>query len=323
MDIPIFENMHGAGIISERSMQKIKARQLQPISVQRELTILVYAGVLLLTGGLGIVVYKNIDSIGHQIILFAIAGISAVSFGYCLKTKNPFSHQKVSSPNFWFDYVLLMGCLTVITFIGYLQYQYNVFGDRYGLVTFIPMLLLFFCAYFFDHKGILSMAIVNLAAWAGIAITPTRILKENDFNSASIISTGLLLSILLILAGVLTKKRNIKGHFEFTYSNFGMHLLFISCLAAMFTFGQWYVLWFMLLAGIGFYFYKKALAENSFYYLLFLSLYCYIGISNVVVRLLTTFSSTVSVYLVLLYFIASALLLVFFLISMNKKIKAL
>ena len=45
------------------------------------------------------------------------------------------------------------------------------------------MVVLFFTAYYFDHIGVLSMAIVNLAAWLGLAVTPMEILRENDFSN--------------------------------------------------------------------------------------------------------------------------------------------
>ncbi|MDQ6764326.1 MAG: hypothetical protein M3015_17115 [Bacteroidota bacterium] len=64
-----------------------------------------------------------------------------------------------------FDYILLFGCLSLLTFVGYLQFEYNVFGNKWGLATFIPMVVLFMAAYYFDHLGVLILAIVNLAAW--------------------------------------------------------------------------------------------------------------------------------------------------------------
>ena len=67
-----------------------------------------------------------------------------------------------------------LAALLLLTFITYLQVQYNVFGDRFGLATFIPMIILFYCAYYFDHLGVLSMAVANLAAWMGIAVTPLK-----------------------------------------------------------------------------------------------------------------------------------------------------
>ena len=326
MDTIIFEKLYAQDAISLASLKKIKEQEgKQLVSVHWELKTLLYLGVLLLSTGLGIVVYKNIDSIGHQAILAFIAIISAGCFYYCVKTKTPFLREKAVTPNAFFDYSLLMGCLTFITFIGYLQFQYQVFGYRYGLASFIPMLVLFFSAYYFDHLGVLSMAITNLAAWAGLAITPASILKENDFSSTTIILTGLLLGVVLIVAGIVSKRRNFKRHFEFTYTNFGANLLFISCLAALLTFDGIYLLWFLLLAGISYFFYLKSFAEKSFYYLLLMSVYLYIGLSYVVIRLLffTAHGEIGSVYISLLYFIGSAIGMIVFLMRMNKKIKSL
>ena len=275
----------------------------------------------MLTSGLGILVYKNIDTIGHQAILLFIALICAGSFVYCNKNKEPFATSRVASPNALFDYVLLLGCSMFIIFIAYLQYQYNVFGDRYGLATFFPMVVLFLSAYYFDHLGILSMAITSFGAWLGITITPLRILEANDFNSSRIIFTGLFLGALLIFIGWITRRKEIKSHFEFTYSNFGLHVLLISCLAAMFQFP--YLPWFLLLAGVVTFFYFKALKEKSFYFLLMISLYSYIAVSYVFINFLErTGGGMGAIYLGFIYFIASAIGLVIFLININKKIKA-
>ena len=187
------------------------------------------------------------------------------------------------------------------------------------------MIVLFFSAYCFDHLGILSLAITNLAAWLGIVVTPTKILKANDFNSADIIITGLLLGIGLILAGKLTLIRKIKPHFEWMYTNFGMHIVFISCIAALFHFNAVYFLWFLALLAVAFYFYTEARKKNSLYFLLMLTLYSYTGLSYVVIHFIF---STVrednmsSAYLVSFYFIGSAAGLILFLVKMNKKLKS-
>lgn len=324
MDNTLFSKLHAEGILSEESFGKIKQRQVNSLfSLHWEIKTLLYIGVLLLTGGLGILVYKNIDTIGHQFILIFIALVCIGCFYYCLKNRLPFSTERVLSPNMIFDYLLLLGCLSFVIFIGYLQYQYNAFGNRYGLASFIPMLLLFFCAYYFDHLGVLSMGITNLAAWMGITVTPLQILKENDFNSGTIIVTGLILGALLITAALFTGHKKIKKHFEFTYTNFAVHILFISALAGMFHFEEIYLLWFLFLVGIGFYFYMKAMKDRSFYLLLVTILYAYIGVSYVFIRLLDSFGgiSEGILYLGLIYFIASGIGLVLFLINANKKIK--
>lgn len=326
MHTSLAEKLFTEGLLTDSSKQKLKEYEDKRLfSVYWELKTILYLGVLLLSGGLGILVYKNIDTIGHQAILLFIALISMAGFGYCYKTKLPFSTGKVAAPNSFFDYILLLACLSFVTFIGYLQFQYHFFGDRFGLVTFIPMLLLFFSAYFFDHLGILSLAITNLAAWAGIAVTPLQILKENNFNNGTIIITAIVLGTGLIATAMVSRLRNMKPHFSFTYTNFGVHLLFIATLAGLFEFEKIYLLWFLLLVGIAFYFYKEAMRSKSFYLLLVLTLYTYTGFTYVVMRLLfyTANADMGGVYLAFLYFIGSAVGLVLFLIRMNKKIKTI
>ncbi len=324
MSSTLFEQLHADGHLSSESLQKIKLSKANTLfSVYWELKTILYLGVLLLSGGLGILIYKNIDTLGHQAILFFIAALCASSFFYCFKNKLPYSNNRVAAPNAFFDYILLLACLMFITFVGYLQYQYNVFGNRYGLVTFIPMIVLFFTAYYFDHIGILTMAITTLAAWAGISVTPMALLSKNDFNSLTIIFTAFALGVVLVTLGYFSAKENIKKHFEFTYNNFGIHLLFISTLAAMFHYEKICLLIFILLAVIGYLVYQKAAKEKSFYFLLILSLYIYIGFSYLVTKLLFDIMQvdTENVVLACLYFIASAIGIMIFLIRMNIQFK--
>ena len=324
MDLELFEKLQAGGLISGDSLQKVKAVEDRRLfSLHWELKTLLYLGVVLLSGGLGILVYKNIDTIGHQTIRIFIALVAAGCFYYCIRIKRPFSRYKVMAPNPFFDYILLLGCLAFVTLIGYLQFQYATFGTAYGLATFIPMLVLFISAYFFDHIGILSLAITNMAAWAGIAVTPLRILKENDFGDERLIYTGLALGLILVLAGLASERSNFKKHFAFTYTNFGIHLLFISGLAGLFLQGPFYICWFLLLLGIAAYFYRVALKRSSFYFLLLVVLYGYIAVSYVVVHLLAQMRDTDlgPIYAGCLYFIVSAIGVVRVLMILNRKMK--
>jgi hypothetical protein len=326
MDPRIFKKLREEDLISPESLQKVTAvEEHRLFSLHWELRTLLWLGVTLLSGGLGILVYKNIDSIGHQAILAFIALVCAGCFYYCRRKAAPFSFLRTAPPDSFFDYILLLGCLTLLIFIGYLQYAYNAFGNRYGLATFIPLVILFISAYYFDHLGVLSLAITNLAAWMGIAVTPMRILKDNDFDSWRIIYTGLVLGAVLVLAGLASEWKNLKKHFSFTYTNFGINILFISTLAALFMHHQFYILWFLVLLGIAFYFYRQAVGINSFYFLLLVIMYTYIGLSYVVIMILfamvDTNMSIAPVYLGFFYFILSAIAVVRILIVLNRKMK--
>ncbi|PWT77442.1 MAG: DUF2157 domain-containing protein [Bacteroidetes bacterium] len=319
----LFEKLYSEGKISEVSLTKIKAAESQKvISVHWDLKTLLYLGVLVTTSGLGILVYKNIDSIGHEAVIAFLALVSFGCYAYCCWKKTPFSWDKTASPSTIFDYILLLSCICFVILIGYWQFQFHIFGNRYGLETFIPMLVLFFTAYFFDHLGILSLAITNLAAWVGVVVTPSKILKENDFNSSSLIYAGSMLAILLVLLSTYSSTKKIKAHFAFTYANFGMHIGYISMLAGLFHFENSYLLWLFPLCGAGFYFYREAIRQQSFYTVLVISIYSYIAMNYIVTRLFFWKMGEQGFYFLCLYFMASATGMILLLIRMNKKLKA-
>lgn len=319
-----FDRLHAEGLISAESLEKVNAAEKDRLfSLYWELRLLLYLGILLLTGGLGILVYKNIDTIGHQAILAFIALVSAGCFAWCIRKKQPFSWNKVQAPDSFFDYILLLGCLSLLIFLGYWQFAYNIFGNNYGLATFIPMVILFLTAYVFDHMGVLGLAITNLAAWAGVSITPMTILHEGNFAETRLIYTGILLGILLLLAGQLSKHRQYKAHFWITYTNFGFHMFFIAALAGLFQFDNIYLGWFLALALIATYLAFQAIAMRSFYFFLMSVLYVYIGLSYVVIHLLETtdWRDMTPIVLGLFYFIFSAIGIAVLLVRINRKFK--
>jgi Predicted membrane protein (DUF2157) len=322
MDIPLFKRLHYEGLISDLEFNNITLQQDKPVSVHWDLRTLLYLGIVLVTTAAGILIYKNIDTIGHEAILIIIASVCVTCFGYCIKSSKGYSNKKNESPNIWFDYVLLLGCLLLLTFTGYVQYEYNVFGNQWGLALFIPMVFLFTAAYYFDHLGVLSLAITSLAAWAGISVTPLRILKENDFTNTHVMFAGLVTGAMLVAISLASQYKNIKAHFAFTYKNFGTHILFISLLALMFYFEGSYLVWFVLLASVSFLFFKNALKESSFYFMVVTLLYSYIGLSYVVIQLLLMTGLDLGpVYLGIIYFIVSGIGLIRIFIHYNKIIK--
>lgn len=325
MHLPTFKKLHAEGLISDAALHQAETRDRQRMfSLHWELRLLLYLGVLLLTGGLGILVYKNIDTIGHQAVLAVIALVTAGSFFYCFRKKAPFTWGKVAVADPFFDYVLLLGCLSLLIFLAYIQYQYDLFEDHYGSATFIPMVILFIAAYYFDHLGVLSLAITNFGAWAGIAITPLAILKDGNFSNSHLIFTGIILGGLLLAVGRLSSQRQLKPHFETTYTNFGLHLFFVAALAGLFTYDQVYFLWFLPLMGIAWFLYTRALKRKSFYLVVVIVLYAYIALCYMIVRLLLGMSGAdlAPIALGLLYFILSAIGVAVLLIRLNRQLRS-
>ena len=320
----LYRRLHSEGLLSDESLNRLEQKQPEKLfSVHWEVRTLLYAGILLLTSGLGLLIYENIDTIGHGFVLILIASISAGCFFYCIKNKSPFNTGKVPAPNASFDYILLLGSITFVTFVGYLQFEYKVFGLHYGLATLIPMLMLFFIAYSFDHLGILSMAIVNFALWMGISVTPRSLLVNSDFKSGTLIYTYLVFALVLLVIAYGTQYFNFKKHFKFSYQHYGIHVAYISLLAGYFHYYEYRVaIAFMLgMLMLSIIVYRDAFANKSFYFLLLMVLYSYIAVSSLVVRLGAE-ANTAVIELVFLYFVGSGIGLIFLLIYLNKMIKA-
>ncbi|QXV65284.1 DUF2157 domain-containing protein [Mucilaginibacter sp. 21P] len=323
----IYNKLHAEGLLNDDSLQKLKIRDETPLlSIHRELNVIMYLGVVLLTGGLGTLIYKNIDTIGHQAVLGIIAMITVGCFYYCFKHKKPFSKQKMPSPTMGFDYVLLLGSITLVIFIGYLQYQYNAFGINYGLATFVPMVLLFYIAYNFDHLGILSMAIVNLGIWMGVSITPKTLLMMGEFNTPKLINTYLVLGAILLSTAYLNARLDIKKHFKFSYQNYGTHIVFVALIAGFFHYFEQslslvYVAVVFTFAG---YMYRESFRERSFYFIMISIVYGYIALCGLVIKISVDakLDGMEFFYLLLMVFIASVIGLIILLVNINRKLKA-
>lgn len=303
-------------IISEEQATQVKTSDLtQPFSIHWELRLLLYLGIMLLSTGLGFVIYENIDTIGHNILIALVALVCVGCFYYAFNHRKPFSWKELDETTNLDDFALLGGCLAFLTLEGYLQYQYSFFGTRYGLAAFLSAVLFFFCAYFFDHRGVLSMAITALASWIGISITPLRLLKNNDFNSQDIVITSILLGITLIIIGWFSIQKGLKKHFSFTYFVFGGNLTFIAALSGLFTF-DFKIIYGLIVGILSCFSIVYARTKHSYLFLLMGIIYGYIAFTYTIFKILP---DDIDPFLFMLYFVLSGTGVVIFLI----KIKAI
>jgi hypothetical protein len=205
----------------------------RPFSLHYELRALLYLGITLLVGGLGVLVYQHLDSIGHGVIIGAITLAMASSFAYAARHRAPFTWGEAPRPSIAADYLLLLSCLLFLVLEGYLQAQYELFGSRYGLATVLPAGLFFYLAYRFDHRGVLSMAITALAAWVGVNVAPLA-LFTSGFPARELSAPGLLLGLGLLVAGLVSELLQRKPHFAYTYMLLGSNVALLAAMVRLF-----------------------------------------------------------------------------------------
>lgn len=323
MKVFVFEELKRKQLIQKEALDAIIfEEENKNISLFTDIKLLMYSGILLLTTGAGILIYKNIDSISHLVLIVVLSLLTLGCFAYCYSKAPTFTKNKLLQVNVLRDYILLLACLLLLILIGYVQFQYHVFGDRWGLATFIPMAILLLSAYYFDHMGVLSMGIVNLAAWAGIAITPKELFINNDFSNTHLIYTSILLGFFLLTAAYFTVTIKIKPHFAFTYKNFGIHILFVGAIAGVIHFSNYEWLWLLFITAISIWQFINAVKEKSFYFLVVVYLYFYAAVSYIIVKwLFTQYKQDYTLYLLFLYFIITSIASIILLMRFNKILK--
>jgi hypothetical protein len=321
---PYLAELQARNLLPPAQVATIAAADLaRPFSLHYELRALLYLGITLLAGGLGILIYQNIDSIGHGVIIAFIAALTAACFAYASRHRAPFTWGTAPKTSVGADYLLLLGCLLFVVLEGYAQYQYNLFGNRYGLATAVPALVFIPLAYWFDHRGVLAMGITALASWVGLTVAPLSVLTENDFWNDQIQRVAFGLGLVLMAAGFYSEHFSRKAHFSFTYlllgSNLALASLTTATLRASFdehhltVFGSAF-LTLVLCAGLLWY----ARRTQSYWFLVLAAAYAYVAAGCVLAQFIMALPDELIVASLLILLPLSALLVVLFFVNLKK-----
>ena len=314
-------------LITENQYQEITTyRNLNIFSLNAELKLFLYLSVLLFTSGIGIIIYENIDTIGHIAILSILLIVIGVCFYFCFKNSKGFQKSQAVFDNPVLDYLVLAANILTCIFIGYLQFQYETFGTHYGLATLVPTLVSFFCAYYFDNKSVLTIAVTGLAAYVGFSVTPQDVFNHNSalYASQSLSYSAIMLGVLLILWTIYSFKINLKTHFALVYLTFALHIISVASISNMYDYELIWLLFAAILAGSSVYFYKISHQLKSISLYVFMIIYAYAGLNIFIFRIFEKidFSNLWEIFIVLLpvYFVGSIVLFIKLIKNFNKEI---
>jgi hypothetical protein len=281
----LLQKLHQKEFLNDKDLEEIALYQKKGIfSLRSELLLMIYFSVILFTSGIGVIVYNNIDSIGHLAILSANFIFMLLCFYFSFKKAKGYSNDEVVFENPLYDYLVLTGSLLACIFLGYINFQYQIFDESYAYVSLISALLCFFVAYYFDNRIVLSLAITSLAAFIGISITPKSLFQNEVYSSLQLTYSGLVLGIGLLVWMEHSLKTKIKAHFHFVYATFALHLLGVCIMAGLLS-AHWFV-FIPILIGFVYFFYKfsyRVLATSLFAFML---LYGYFGVNVLVGKFL-------------------------------------
>lgn len=287
-DEQLTQELFEKNLITENQFQEVKEyRNLNIFSLNVELKLLLSIAVLMFTTGIGILIYDNIDSIGHIALLAILFAVICGCFYYCFKNSKGFQKTETTSESPFLEYIVLTANVLTCIFIGYLQFKYEAFGTHYGLATLVPTIVSFGCAYYFDNKSVLTIAVTGLAAYVGLSVTPQDIFNNNNnfYANQSLSYSAVFLSVLLVLWTTYSYKINLKTHFALVYLTFALHIISVACISNMVGYELTWLLFTLILAGSSVYFYKASYQQKSISLYVFMIIYAFIGLNILLFRI--------------------------------------
>jgi hypothetical protein len=245
-------------LVRERVMTPEQAAPLlreargELISVRGELRALLYAGVLLVTSGVGLLVKQNLDRIGPLAIAIAL-GVSAIAcLTWVFRAAAPFSWGERASGHVAFDYVLLLGVLLAGTDLAYIETKFTPLGDDWPWHLLVVALIAGTLAVRFDSRVVWSLALSTFAAWAGINVRHLLALGGRFLGDPSVLVSWVACGALFVMLAGEQRRRGRKAHF----APVTLHLGWLLVLVALANGAVWdwhespWALWAAVLLGV-------------------------------------------------------------------------
>lgn len=294
----IYKQLFQDGLINPKQFGFLEAIQTRKIiSVYAELRLILYVGILMFTGGIGYFAYQNLGDIGHVLAMVLIGASIVVGFHFINKFSQSYSNQEVHVDLPYFDYLLILVSLLIISLFTYVQVYFDLVEVLLNWTSFLAAAIFFFMAYRYDNRALLSMGIVALAAGIGLSISPVNWVEGNLASSIDLYIISIIFGALLIGTGRISQKKEIKPHFRFTYQNFGLLLFYLGCITGMFVENA--VFGILLLAAavlVGY----RAWNNKEFLFFLYSSIAGYFGISYLLFRIMSAIDDD-SIWLLIYY----------------------
>jgi len=277
------KELYQRNLIDDQQYQLLEAiRTEKVVSLYYELRLMLYLGIMLFTGGVSYFAYQNIGYMGHLIAMFGIGAAIIVGFYFIRKFAKPYSNAEVTVSQVYFDYILILVSLLIISLFAYVQVYFDLVELLLNWTSFISAAIFLFMAYRYDNRALLAMATTAFAAAVGLSISPVNWAKGAWQLSSNLYIISIVLGATLAVIGQVSQYKNVKKHFWFTYQNFGLLLYFIGCLSATFDSSYQLPYEFLTLVSAGilswytwvhkeflFFIYSNVAGYMAFTYLLF------------------------------------------------------
>ena len=182
-------------------------------SIQAEIRLLFYLGVLSCTAGAGLLIGENYKQIGPLAVALFVGLAAAVSFGLAIRRAPRFSWGEVPSPSIAFDYLLLLGVLLGAADLAFIEVQFAHLAAHWPWHLLITSILMVCIAIRYDSRTVFSLALSTFAAWRGVSVSIIEVSLWR-FSSEPLRWNAITCGLLFIFLGHYLLRARRKPHFE-------------------------------------------------------------------------------------------------------------
>jgi hypothetical protein len=269
--------LHADGVIDDATTSSALALDRGDVfSLHLELRATMYAGVLLVMAGVGIVLARNLERIGPLVLLLAIALAAAACAVPAMRSRLADRPLNVVA-----DYLLLLAALLGSAGLAYAERQFVLLGPMWSWHLLLLAVLHAIVAYAFASRLVLAASLASLAGWFGLGGSAGDLLPFSY-------STPALGSRALACAAIIAAWRHVDGRaradttFSGVFDHFAANLAFWGSLAWCLEW-PWLAAGLPLLAALAYVSVRHGLGTGREAFLVYGTLYAAIGVCFVTV----------------------------------------
>ena len=233
---PELRALHAGGAIDDATAARALARDRGRVfSLHAELRAALYAGVLLVMSGVGIVLARNIERVGPLGIVLALALAAAACAVPALRAK-----RAGRAPTIAVEYLLLLAALLVSADLGYAERQFTLLGPLWSWHLLLLALAHAAIAYAFASPLVLAASLTALAGWFGVSGLPGDVLQQSTLELGA---RALACAALIAVWRQADRRARPDSRFTDVFDHFAINLAFWGAVA-------WCAEWPWLAAGL-------------------------------------------------------------------------
>ena len=270
---PEFRTLHAEGLIDDATAARALARDRGRVfSLHAEIRTTLYAGVLLVMAGVGIILARNLDRIGPLGIVLAIALAAAACAVPAVRGRRAGRPLTVAS-----EYLLLLAALLLSAGLAYAELQFTLLGPLWPSHLLLLAIIHAAIAYAFASPLVLAASLTALAGWFGVGGTASDVLLLS--NTTPSLGARALACALVIAAWRYADGRvRPEPRFNDVFDHFAANLAFWGAIAWCPEW-PWVFAGLPLLAALSYFAVRRGLAEGRESFLVYGTLYAAIGVS--------------------------------------------